>query len=485
MHTDSHKLAKNGLIQLAGRVVGMIVGLVTVMLATRALGDSAYGQFTNAFTFLAILGSLADMGFTLTTVQLLAEKDANESRILSTAFTARCLSGVVLFLLAIPVAGWMGYDETTQLAIRIGTLSFFCMVGAQMLLGVFQKHLAMTKPSIVEAVSRIVVLVGVWLATQSIATPATIMLAFLAGNIALFFANIHFARQLVPFGFGIHTPTLRLFFSRSWPMALSILFNLIYLKGDIVFLHLFGRPLAEIGHYGAAYKVLDVIAVLPSIVMGLLLPRLTHAWSQKNHQGFAHDLQQAVNIFFFMAIPLLFGGAVLATPIMTLVSGPEFTVAGPYLAVLLLANTAVFFGILFGHAVVALGKQKAILPAYALTALLTTVLYYALIPRFGAMGAAWATVFSEAFIFLCTYAMVRRVSGIRLRWAQAKTSTVASLYMVLAIALVGHMFAANAQSITPWQLFTLLLVGIGTYLAFLGAFGVLSRAMIRQILTAK
>lgn len=483
--SDSHLLAKNGLIQLGGRTIGMAVGLITVMLITRALGDTAYGQFTNAFTFLAVVGSLADMGFTLTTVQLLAEKGANEARILSTAFTTRCISGVFLFLLAIPVAKWMGYDTITQTTIQIGTLSFFCMVAAQMLLGVFQKHLAMWKPSVAEAGSRLLVLLGVWLATQNIATPATIMIAFLAGNIALFFANLHGARQLIPFSFTIHPPTLRLFFSRSWPMALSICFNLIYLKGDIIFLHLFGRPLAEIGHYGAAYKVLDVIAVLPSIVMGLLLPPLTLAWSEKNQEKFQEHLQQAVDAFALLSLPILIGGALLATPVMTLVSGNEFAPAGPYLAILLLANMAVFFGILFGHAVVAIGKQKAILPAYALTALLTVGLYYWSVPRWGATGAAWSTVFSEAFILLCTFAMIRWHTKCHLAWTRFRDAGIASLYMGLGI-VFASIFLAEHNSLAPhWQTILVIFLGIVLYTLFLFLFGAINRQTVKNLLNTR
>jgi O-antigen/teichoic acid export membrane protein len=354
-----------------------------------------------------------------------------------------------------------------------------------MLLGVFQKHLAMLKPSLVEAMSRAIVFLGVWAATASIATPATIMLAFLAGNVALFFANLHLARQIVPFRLGLDASTLRLFFSRSWPMALSILFNLIYLKGDIIFLHLFGRPLEEIGQYGAAYKVLDVIAVLPSIVMGLLLPRLTHAWSHNDRDGFVRHLQQAMDTFFVMAIPILVGGAFLANQVMTLVSGEGFAAAGSYLAVLLLANTSVFFGILFGHAVVALGKQKTVLPAYAATAALTTLLYWLWIPRFGATGAAWATVFSETFILLCTYGLVRQATKCVLHLGTAGKSLVAALYM--ALALIGANTVMTENLSLPYHLQTVLLlaVGVAVYSLLLMALGVLTPRMIRSLLATK
>lgn len=398
-------LARNTAIQLVGRVVGTAFGVFTVAVLTRALGADGYGQFTLAMTFLAVAGALADFGFTLTTTQMISEKGADTNSIVSTAFTSRLLSGLFFFALAVGIAWFMPYATVVKLTIAVGAFSYFFMTSSQMLIGVFQKNMSMWRPALAEAVSRGVILaIVVWFAAVQPSAPM-MMAAFSIGNLLLLGMNITFAKRFANVRLYIDTQLLKTFLSRSWPIAISIFFNLLYLKGDILFLS-FYRPDAEIGLYGAAYKVLDVVTVIPTMFMGLMLPMMVEAWSKKSTEKMQEILQRAFDFFALLSIPMFAGAVVLAEPIMRLVAGDQFAGAGPYLIILMLANVIVFFGILTGHAIVGIGKQKQILPAYIFTAIVATVLYLVTIPQHGAFGAAWTTVIAEALIASMTATMV-------------------------------------------------------------------------------
>ena len=54
---------------------------------------------------------------------------------------------------------------------------------------------------------------------------------------------------------------------------------------------------------------------------------------------------------------------------------------------------------------------------YAIDAVLATVLYLVLVPRYGAMAAAWITVTAEVFIMLATYTMIYRTTRFVPRFA--------------------------------------------------------------------
>ena len=71
---------------------------------------------------------------------------------------------------------------------------------------------------------------------------------------------------------------------------------------------------------------------------------------------------------------------------------------GGVLALLVVAAFMVFYGSLFGHLIVGIGKQKIMTWFYAADALVSVSLYFILIPRYGATAAALVTIFSEAVI---------------------------------------------------------------------------------------
>jgi O-antigen/teichoic acid export membrane protein len=186
-------------------------------------------------------------------------------------------------------------------------------------------------------------------------------------------------------------------FHRSWPLAITIILNLIYLRTDIIFLSLF-KSAGEVGLYGAAYKVVDVLTTLPFMFAGLILPILTAAWIDKKIDYFKNVLQKSFDIMAIIAIPLIIGGQFLAGPVMQVVAGQEFNKSGIILQLLIIAVSAIFLGTMFSHAVIALDKQKKLIGFYAFTSISSLAAYFILIPKFSYFGAAAVTIYSESLI---------------------------------------------------------------------------------------
>lgn len=474
--SHTKKLATNTATHMVGRAIGTIFGVLTIALMTRALGAEGYGHFTLAFTFLAMAGALADFGFTLTTTQMISEDGADAPRIVSNALTMRLISGVFFFGLAAIAGAFMPYDPIVKLTIAVGAFSFFFMTLSQMFIGVYQKHLAMWRPALAEALSRgvIFLLIAVLAAVQPSAPH--MMGAFAVGNALMAFINIALSQQYVRLHLGLDVAIMRRFLSRSWPIAITIFLNLLYLKGDIIFMS-FWRTSEEIGLYGAAYKALDVISLVPTMFMGLSLPLLVAAWSSKTRETFHAHVQTAFDFFSVLALPILGGTLLVAQPLMALVAGEEFRRAGVYLVILMLANTFVFYGILFSHVIVAINKQRAIIPAFLATAAVAIVLYLLTIPEHGAIGAAWTTVISEAMIAALTAIMVMRVAHFRPRWRSFNVA----LLSTIAMTSLGFLYISSLATVSAAQTVAVVVGSAVFYPLSVLALGGVRLATIRDI----
>lgn len=76
----SAKIAYNTLIQVAGKILATVLSFISLMLMTRYLGPSSFGEYTTAFTFISIFAVCADFGLTLVTSRLLSAPEANEKK---------------------------------------------------------------------------------------------------------------------------------------------------------------------------------------------------------------------------------------------------------------------------------------------------------------------------------------------------------------------------------------------------------------------
>ncbi|HSD12600.1 MAG TPA: flippase [Patescibacteria group bacterium] len=456
-------IASNTAIQIAGKFVGNLLGIITIGVMTRALGRTGYGEFTTAISFLQFFGILVDFGLTLTMTRMISEERADEGRVASNLFTLRLLSGAVFFGLAPLLALAFPYGPSVKTAIAVGALSFFAMTSSQVLTGVFQKHLATGRAAVADVVGRAVLLAGAVHAATRGAGLQAFVLAFVLANAAQFALSYAFARKFARIGFAFDLAMWRRIVRESWPIGVSIAFNLIYLKGDVIILSL-TRSQAEVGLYGAAYKVLDVITVIPMIFMGLVLPVIASAWSAGRRDDFTRRLGKAFDALSLLALPLAFGTAPVATDLMRLVAGEQFAASGAFLTVLMLAGAAVFWSALFGHTIVALGMQRRMIAAYAADAVLSLALYAYAVPRFGGLGAAWVTVFSEAFIAVVTaWAVIRTV-----RHAPPMRTFVRAL-------IASALMAAAVAAAAPLHVLLRVALGMAVYAALLAAFGVLKK----------
>jgi O-antigen/teichoic acid export membrane protein len=263
----------------------------------------------------------------------------------------------------------------------------------------------MDKVSIAEVTGRIILVIGVLIATYLNYGLVGIMVATVISSAANFLLHYLFSISFVRIRFNFDKTIWKEIIKRSWPLALTIAFNLIYLKADTLILSLI-RSQAEVGIYGAAYKVIDVFITIPFMFAGIVLPIITASWAEKNIERFKNVLQKSFDAMVILAIPLLIGTQFVAKRVMTLVAGQDFAASGPVLQILIMAASIIFLGSMFTHGIIAINKQKNIIGAYAFTGITAVIGYLIFIPRYSYFGAAWVTIYSELIIVLASFYLI-------------------------------------------------------------------------------
>lgn len=431
----SSRVAYNTIIQIIGKVIATILGLAAIAVMARYLREIGFGQYTTIITFLSFFGIIADFGLTLVTSQMISRPGNNQAVLLNNLFSLRLISAVFFLGLAPLAVLFFPYEPIIKLGVAVTVLSFFFTALNQILVGFFQKNLTMAVVAAAEVVSRVILLIGIIITAYLNLGLLGIMIATVAASLASFIMHYWFSRRFIKISWQIDLGVWREIIKKSWPLGLTIFFNLIYLRADIFILSLL-KSQTEVGLYGATYKVLDVLTTLPFMFAGLILPILTLEWANQNFKKFNRVLQKSFDAMIMLAIPLIIGAQFTARPLMLLIAGENFVQSGNILKILILAIGFIFIGCLLAHAVIAIDKQKNIIGAYVFTAATSLIGYLIFIPRFSYYGAAWVTVYSELAIALFSLYIVIKHSRFKPNLTIILKSSAASLIMALSIYLL-------------------------------------------------
>ncbi|NCB20754.1 MAG: flippase [Clostridia bacterium] len=422
------RIFDNTLVQVIGKVLATSLNLFAFSIMTRELGQSGFGEYTTVITFLSFFAIFADLGLTLVTVQMLGENKEKETRTLGNLFGLRLLSSIIFISLAPILVIFFDYSDGIKLGVLIAAASFIFNALNQIMVGLFQTRLKMSRVAWAETLSRVIMLLGVILSVKLNWGLNGMLATTTISSLASFVMHFIFARQFAHIKPLFEPSQWKHIMKLSWPLAITIAFNLIYLKADTLILSLF-KSQAEVGLYGAAYKIIDVLSSLPFMFAGVILPLMVIAWQKKDHLKFNNLLQKSFDVLAIAAIPMVVGAQFLADDIMVLVAGHDFIGASNIFRLLILAIAAIFLGNMMSHAVIAVKKQKKIIWIYVLTSITSLIGYLILIPKFSYYGAAVITIYSESLIAILTGIYICRYLKFKLNFKGLLKAILASFIM--------------------------------------------------------
>lgn len=432
---QSAQIAKNTLIQIIGKIFSIIIGVIVLGLTTRYLGQIGYGYYTTILVFLQFFAIIMDLGLYLTLVRETSEQPDKENWIFNNFFTLRLISAILILCLAPLLIIFFPYPNIVKWGVALTAVAFLFNSLTQIMMSVFQRKMDMAKAMLAEIAGKIahllVIIVIIYFSGN--------LLMVLSGNIANSLFNFlllfFFARRYLKIRVTINWEYWKKILIKTWPIAVGIIFNLIYFKTDTLILSLL-KPASDVGIYGAPYKFLEILATLPHLFLGLVLPILTAAWVQKNIAEFKKIYQMCFDFFAIIGLPLILGGLVLATPLMVFFAGTDFYISGPVLKILIVATVIIFFGTLFNYLIIAINQQKKILKYFIITSILSVIGYLIFIPLYSYYGAAWMTVFAEALIAFASFWLGYRLTNIGISLKIFLKIIPASLIMLMAVYLL-------------------------------------------------
>jgi O-antigen/teichoic acid export membrane protein len=177
------------------------------------------------------------------------------------------------------------------------------------------------------------------------------------------------------------------------PLGASLILISLSWKVDVVMLSLM-KPAADVGLYGVAFKVVEVLIVLPGYIMVTLLPEFARL--QDKRERLDEVVQKATSILQVGTTPIIVIFIVFAAQITDIVGGDKFAAATVVLQILMLGLALDFYNHILMNVLVAMNYQNRLMRISGSVLVLNVIVCLGLIPLWGPRGAAVAFVVSEA-----------------------------------------------------------------------------------------
>lgn len=380
---------------MVDRIVRMGLGLFVGVWIARYLGPTKYGTLNFAVSFVALFGTMATLGLDAIVVRHLVADGPDSHEILGTAFMLRLLGGTLVPLIVVGSIHFIEpNDPTTLLLVTLlsvglvfqafDTIDLLFQSQVQSKLSVWAKNAAFL---LVAGFRVLLVYAKAPLWTFAVAQVTELGLGALGlaalyrwrgGRLSMWRARWRCAIQLL---------------RQSWPVMLSGMAIMVYMRIDMVMLKLMQGD-AAVGLYATATRISEVWYFVPIAIVSSVSPAIMRA--KDNPTVFYERISK---LFSLMSLIAIVGGSGIALSsywIIHILYTESFSAAAPVLAVHVWASIFVFLGVAQAPWDISQNLLKLAFYRTLAGAIGNVALNVVLIPKFSALGAAVATVVSYA-----------------------------------------------------------------------------------------
>ena len=421
---------------LPANIVQGLVGFLAIVLFTRLLSAADFGRYALAFSVL-----------TLAHVAVFSWLEAAMARFWASGKTGRDLAGhfaslyraaiwlSVAFVPVVALVLWLWpADPLLKFALAAGLAGCPVRCFVKLAQERYRASGEVTKAANLDmAVTAGGLAIGVAFAIGGAGGAAPLLGLALAPLAALPFIMPGEFRQAQ--GGAVERERLRSYAVYGYPIAASLALTVVLASTDRFLLAVYMDE-ATVGAYHASYSIANRTLDVLFLWLGTAgQPALVMALERGGLEQLKIAAREQLSTFLLIGLPAAAGVALVARPLAEVLIGENLRSAAasvtPWIALsaLLFGLTAYYFGQAF-----TLGKKtRQLLIAMTIPAALNIILNLILVPRFGLMGAAWATAASFGVGMIATWLIGRRVVALPIPWESLARCGVATGLMALVV----------------------------------------------------
>jgi len=401
------------------RIASQMVTLATIIILTRALGPDEFGRYAFLFGFLILFTLFNVNGLNDILVRDMVSRPDSREVIYRNGLALKLIAGLFAFTLACAIIIIFPISSLPTWVCCVAALTLFVsfsMGSVRMVWDVpYQVDFRMTSASVINLSGRLLffVLLIIWILMSSAdgATSLTKQPVFyIAGGVTVVILiqlfsemsataaqgglNLRLRYRMLP---DWNPEVIGYLFKEVWPLAIAGGLGMIYTKINLVMLQYFLTE-REVGLFALPMRLVDALAIIPTVFIFAALPIISRMYRQ-SEEGFLALVKLSYRTMFCLSLPIAVVVASYSGAIVQILSGDAYSASAPVLTTLIWVSVLWFGGVAFNYTLIASGRQIMLMLIYGIQAVVSVGSNFILIPKFGLMGAVFATLITYFIMF--------------------------------------------------------------------------------------
>lgn len=379
----------------------MVLAFFVGIFVARYLGPEKFGLFSYALSYVSLFQVLSKLGLDGILSRTLIQKPEHYETLLGTSFVLKLLGAfaiLILIFISFKVVPSNTYMKLLIIVVALGKIfEAFNVIDIYFKSQVQAKYssLANFSSSLTSGFLKILL---IFLKYSLIWFSIVIVLEQMILSIMLLF--IFTLKGHCPFNWHFDLKLAKNLLRDSWPLILSGLMVMIYLRIDQIMIKLMINDQA-LGNYAAAVKLSEIWYLFPIVITQSIFPAILKA-KMKSKKIYFRRLQTLYDLMVWLAIVIAVPISFFSNWTISLLYGDAYTTASIVLTIHIWTSVFVFLGLASDNYLLAEGLMKLTLYRSCFGVIVNITLNVILIRNYGIIGAAISTLVSQvmaSFVF--------------------------------------------------------------------------------------
>lgn len=390
-----NKVASNAFWIVFCKLIKAILVLIITSLTARYLGPSNYGLISYAASLTTFVAPIMKLGLDSTMVYEIINNKDKEGEVIGTSIIMClisglfCLIGIICFVFFVNT----GESNTLIVASLYGLLLIFQAL--EMIQYWFQAKLLSKYSSIVMLISYVIIALFQFLlliTKQNVYWFAlSHSLDYLIISVALIMIYLKKSKYKLSFSL----PLVKTLFNNSKYYIISSLMVSIFAQTDRIMIKLFMSN-EHVGYYSAALTCATMFGFVFAAIIDSIRP-IAYEKKKLSNQKFEQSITEMYSIIIYFSLFVSLIMTIFSPIIIEIMYGKDYGNSIEILRLIVWFSTFSYLGTIRNIWITAEGKQKYLWIINLSGAILNIILNYILIPVYGTMGAAFASLVTQIF----------------------------------------------------------------------------------------
>jgi O-antigen/teichoic acid export membrane protein len=464
-------IGRNSIFLGSSQIVEKILSFLMAIFLARYLGKGDYGRLVYAIAFANLFTFFWDFGLGRLIIRDVAKNRSDASIIFSSKFQFQvisCFAGILVLSLYLILFEIRGLEVLLILIFGISTALNYLSNSFRSIFIAFERAEYETYFNF--ALRSILLLAVFWTIHRGweLIGISLVLLFFSLLNLIGSWKLVE--RNFFHLQFRKTQTSFASVMKDSFPIAIIIALTTIYLQINKILL-LKWKGEEATGIYGAVDMIVMTLLIISNSLVLATFPIISKENRISKEKTFP-IYKSVFKVLITLGLPIALGGMLLNKEIISLIYGAEFSESKEVLKILIWLTPIIFLTNFTGSCLIAVEKQKQLALISGFNTVLNLALNFILIPYYGYVGAAIASLTTEGVNLIIQYRVLKYY------W-EASVFDISSLKLFFSLGLMGFFI----HWLQGWNLFVILSGAVVLYIVSLFTTGFYSQKELSTIKT--